>query len=111
MNNHIKQNFFTGDGEVPLTATVREAELLFSASDDVKALADSGELKDLHDRCNSLNEASQSQYVTTMDRLNSVINAIHAQEDEQYDMLQEDHAVAGIKKHNSDSVFDLLSFG
>lgn len=113
MNEHIEQNFFTGAGEVPLTATVREAELLFSASDDVKALAGSGELKSLHDRCNSLNEASQSQYVTTMDRLNSVVNAIHAKEDEQYDTLMEEHKLAGIRKHHAfgDSVFDLLSFG
>ena len=48
---------------------MREAELLYSASGEVKALADSGELKALQDRCNSLSEASQSQYVTTMDRL------------------------------------------
>jgi len=54
MNDKIAQNYFSGETEVPLTATLGEVEILFSASDDVKAMGESGDLKALHDRVTSL---------------------------------------------------------
>jgi hypothetical protein len=42
MDKHIHQNFFTGEKAVPMEATIGEVETLFSASDDVKGLAQSG---------------------------------------------------------------------
>ena len=39
MASNISQNYFTGETEIPLTATLGEAEVLFSAGADVKALA------------------------------------------------------------------------
>ena len=42
MDEKIHSNFFTGEKAVPMDATVGEVETLFSASDDVKGLAQSG---------------------------------------------------------------------
>lgn len=42
---NVKQNYFTGEAEVPFSSTVGEAEVLYQASDKVKGLAESGALK------------------------------------------------------------------
>lgn len=39
MAKNIEQNYFTGEESIPLTATLGEAEVLFSAGNDVKTLA------------------------------------------------------------------------
>jgi len=54
MQAKIAQNYFTGEAQIPLTATLQEAEVLFAASDNVKALGESGELGRLHERVQSL---------------------------------------------------------
>lgn len=87
MDTRVPRNFFSGENQVPLEATLGEVETLNSASDDVKALSDSGALNEIHRRCNDLTEASEAQFVAIRDRIENIINTAAAKEEEIY----EDH--------------------
>jgi hypothetical protein len=63
INQQIKLNYFNGDSKLDLSLTLGEAEALFGASDEVKALGESGQLKALHDRCKTLLEKSETSYM------------------------------------------------
>ena len=56
MDNKISQNYFTGEKAVPMEATLGEVETLFSASPEVEALAQNGQLNGLHEKCTNLGE-------------------------------------------------------
>lgn len=99
MNKKIDQNYFTGEGSVSMSATLGEVEVLNSASADVKAMAASGDLSSIHGKCDSLKEASESQYINMRDKIESVIQAIQTKEADIYDTLIDDHEVTGITKH------------
>lgn len=73
MNKKIDQNYFTGEGSVSMSATLAEVETLNSAGDNVKSLAQSGALSDIHQRCDSLKEASESQYINMRDKIENII--------------------------------------
>jgi len=100
LEKNISQNYFTGEAKVPLTATLAEAEVLFSAGDAVKDLAASGELAGLHERCADLSEASERLYIATRDKLQNVIKAAEAKEDDIYESLKDDYELAGIRMHD-----------
>lgn len=107
----METNYFDGSTEVPLTVSLGEAEVLFNASDELKALGESGDLKQLHDNVDNLSESAESNYINLKDRLMNIINAGHAKEDELYETLIEDHEMTGIRKHNvfGDSIFDMMA--
>lgn len=65
-----------------MTATVAEAEVLFSAGDNVKELAESGELRGLHEKVADLSEASERLYISTRDKIENIIKSAQAKEDE-----------------------------
>jgi len=73
MTQEIKENYLTGDSSVGLSATLQEAEVLFGAGDNIRALSDSGELQKLHERFNSLSKQAQQEYRSIKERLFSVI--------------------------------------
>jgi hypothetical protein len=103
MRAKINQNYFNGDSEVPLDATLAEAEVLFAAGDNVKALANSGELKALHERVGRLGEASQSEYLAVRDRVDNIIAAAQSKEDEIYNEIMQDYPELSLDLHNTDS--------
>jgi len=111
LEQNVSTNYFDGSSEVPLTVSLGEAEVLYSTSDDIKSMGESGELKQLHENVANLTEASESAYINLKDRLMNIINAGHAKEDEIYETLMDDLEVAGIRKHNifGDSIFDMMS--
>jgi hypothetical protein len=111
LEENVKTNYFDGSSEVPLTVSLGEAEVLYSTSDEIKALGESGELKQIHDNVANLSESAESAYINLKDRLMNIINAGHAKEDEICESLIDDHEVAGIRKHNvfGDSIFDMMS--
>ena len=82
-----------------MSSSLGEAEVLFAANDDVKALASSGSLKTMHENCAALTEAAEQQYISTKDRLENLLLAIQAKEDEIYENCTEDFEVAGLKRH------------
>jgi hypothetical protein len=75
MNEHIPVDYFTGERNVSLDYTLQEAEVLFAASDSIKAMAESGELLKLHEKFNSVNERAHSEYHSIRDRINNIILA------------------------------------
>jgi len=89
-------NYFSGEKQVSLSASLAEAEVMFAANDDVKAMAESGELKQLHDRCASLGEQSERDYITQKDRIENIVEAIQAQEDKIYNELINDLKITNI---------------
>lgn len=54
LRDNIKHDFLKPDRELSLNLTVREAEILATANPDVRALADKGDLKMIHERCRSI---------------------------------------------------------
>lgn len=109
LSQRVSHNFFTGEATIPLSLTLDEAEVLFSANDEVKQLAQSGALKTLHDKCGSLKEASESQYLNTRDRIENIIEATHSKEDEIYESLIEEYELTGVRKHGyGESIFDIV---
>ena len=107
LKQKVSHNYFTGEDQVPLTLSLEEAEVLFSASDDIKQLAESGSLKSLHDKCISLQESAESDFLNTRDRIQNIIQAVHSKEDEIYESIIEDYAIDGIRKHGAgESIFD-----
>lgn len=75
--------------------------MLYSAGDAVRDLAASGELSSLHERCADLSDSSERLYVATRDRLQNVLQAAEAKEDDVYESLVEDHELEGIRMHES----------
>lgn len=54
LRDNIKHDFMKPDRELSLHLTVKEAEILATANPDVRALAEKGDLKLIHERCRSI---------------------------------------------------------
>jgi hypothetical protein len=87
INKKIDQNYFTGESSISMSATLSEVEVLHSAGENVKSLAQSGALGDIHSRCYALKEASESQYINMRDKIENIVQAIQTKEDEIYESL------------------------
>lgn len=112
MDKSIPHNYFTGEGTVSMSATLGEAEVMYSANANVKNLASSGSLKDLHNRCSELNETSEQMHKSTKEKLWNIIYASQAKENEIYEDVIENYEVNGIRlhdKHGWHSIHDILS--
>jgi maltose-binding protein MalE len=80
LKNKISHNYFTGEKAVPLSSTLEEAEVLFAANDNIKSMASSGALKDLHDNFATLQNQSESLYISTRDKIENIIKVIESKE-------------------------------
>jgi hypothetical protein len=54
MQQNVKYDYLEGNRELNLDLTLKEAEFVYSANDEIKGMADSGDLQKLHQRCHSL---------------------------------------------------------
>jgi len=52
---------------------VREAELLISASPKVRTLAESGDLKTLHEKYNAIEKKYQADYLKVRDSIDRIL--------------------------------------
>lgn len=100
LDQNIKENYFNGEQQVSLDSSLGEAEVLFAANDNVKALSESGSLRALHETVSALTEAAESQYINTKDRLENILGAIQAKEDEIIENAAEDYDVVGLRRHD-----------
>ena len=66
MSQSIKQDYLDGSREINLSLTLNEAEFLYNANPSIREMAESGELKALHDKCNELEDAVNKGYVQVM---------------------------------------------
>ena len=73
LNERIKHDFIRPDRELTLDLTIKEAELLASANDSIRAQADSGALKDLHTRFTNAQSRVASEYFTVREQLSKTI--------------------------------------
>jgi hypothetical protein len=87
LNERIKHDFLRPDRELSLDLTIGEAELLISANADVRSLADSGELKNLHARYNELNSKIQADYLAVREQLAKTLQVIEGKENDLYSKL------------------------
>ena len=65
----IKADYIKGSREINLDLTMLEAEFLFTASDKVKEMAASGQLQELHSKCDSIEKEVDTAYIKSMDLL------------------------------------------
>ena len=65
----IKHDFLRPDRELTLDLTVREAEILISANEEVRTMADNGGLKELHNKYNALTGRVESEYFNVREQL------------------------------------------
>jgi len=73
MGNKIKFDYLDANREVNLDLKVSEAEHLYNANDNVRALAESGELQALHKSCLDLIKAVETGYIKVMDQLDRTL--------------------------------------
>ena len=93
MNEKVKHNFLQPDREdgLSLDLTIREAEILMSANDEVRGLADSGALKQLHQRYTSLKSKVEQDYLSIRDQLVNNLQIIEGKENDLYQRLIKDY--------------------
>jgi hypothetical protein len=64
-------------------------------------------LNGLHERCGVLSEASEKQYISLKDKIENIIKAVEAKEDEIYGELIDDFGVKGIYDNQNQGMFDV----
>lgn len=63
-----------GNREINLDLTVAEAHKLYNANGKIRAMAESGALQSLHQRCVDQANAVQTGYIKVMDQLDKTIH-------------------------------------
>lgn len=112
LNEKVKHNFLQPDREdgLSLDLTIKEAEILMSANDEVRGLAESGALKQLHQRYTSLKNKVEQDYHSIREQLVKNIQIIEGKENELYTRLINDHqGFQNIKLHGENApLLDVL---
>lgn len=73
MSESIKYDYLRPDRSLSLDLTVREAEILISASPVVRQLGESGELKQIHQKFSSIQEKVEADYLTLRDEIAVIV--------------------------------------
>ena len=113
MGSRIKFDYLDANRDVNLDLKVSEAEHLYNANDNIRALAESGKLQDLHSRCNGLASSVETGYIKVMDQLDRTLQQVSEAEHDIYEDLL-DSEVEGLRRldngeHEGDVMFDVLS--
>jgi hypothetical protein len=87
LSSRIKHDFLRPDRELTLDLSVKEAEVLLSAGASVRSLADSGELKQIHERFNAAKSRVETEYLALREHLAKTLQNIEAKENEVYSFL------------------------
>jgi hypothetical protein len=107
MQQNIKFDYLQPDKQLTLDLTVKEAELLISASDEVKGMAEKGDLIKLHERCKGIEDKVDSGYLKVKDQIDRIIQQIEDKEDDLY-RSAEGFGVERLKKHHDSSFMDIF---
>lgn len=110
MNERIKHDFMKPDRQLTLDLSVREAELLMAASQEVRDLADSGDLKKIHSAAFETRERAEREYLGVREHIQKIIHQVEEKENEIYAQLQENFGLDKVRKHGQSSLLDILSF-
>jgi hypothetical protein len=111
LNQNVKTNYFTGEKDLTLDTKVSDARLMFNASDEVKLLSESGELKELHERYHQLKDASYDEYNQIRDRYAALILALNTKEDQIYHEVMQDYEGLSLIRHRNtaDSILSVFT--
>ena len=99
LNTNIKHDFLRPDRELTLDLTVNEAEILISANSEVRSLADSGELKQIHQKFNDLSASVHADYLSVRDQLARTLQVIEGKENELWSKLVNDFGFDQLQLH------------
>ena len=110
LNQRIKHDFLRPDRDLTLDLTVQESEILISANQEVRNLADSGELKNIHSRYNDLRTKVQTDYLAVREQLAKTLQVIEGKENELYTKLINDFGLTNVKLQGEGSLFDAFGF-
>ena len=103
----IKHNFIRPDQALSLDLTVGDAELLISANQDVKDLAERGELIKIHSKFDELQKRIDGDYLATRNNISKVLYQIEEKENALYVQLEE-LGVEKLQKHGEKSILDIF---
>ena len=106
--SNISHNYVTGEKDITLDSTLQEIEVLYNANPEVKAMAETGQLTEIHQKVHNLAESSKSEYKNIRDRLNNIVSAVQSKEDEIYKEAMHDYPDLKLSLHASDMEFSFL---
>jgi len=108
LNDRVKHDFMRPDRDLSLDLTIREAEILIAANQEVRDFADAGGLKQLHNRYNDIHGKIENNYLGMREHLAKTLQVVEAKENALYKQLNEEYEL-GVKLHGENSTFlDLL---
>lgn len=110
LSERIKHDFMRPDRELSLDLTIAEAELLATANEAIRAQAESGALKQVHERFSAAQSKASQGYFAVREQLAKVLQVVEAKENEVYDRLISEFGLSGVTKHGQSSLFDVLGF-
>jgi hypothetical protein len=90
LNERIKHDFLRPDRDLSLDLTVREAEILISANQEVRDFADKGDLRALHNKFHEVQSKVESDYLAVREQLAKTLQVIEAKENEIYTQASND---------------------
>ena len=99
LNIHIKHDFLRPDRKLTLDLTITEAEILISANEEVRDMADSGELKRIHSYFNELTGKVQTEYLAVREQLAKTLQIIEGKENQLYAKLVNELGFENMKLH------------
>ena len=110
---NVKHDYMQGSRDINLDLTLEEASKLYEAGDQIRELAESGELQALHQRCVDQAKAVDTGYIKVMDLLDKTGQQINEAEADIYEDLVSSE-LDGLRRIDSGyqgdrSVFDSLS--
>lgn len=106
--SRIKFDYLQPDRDLSLDLTVREAEILIAANEEVRTLAENGGLKDLHQRYNDIHGRIETDYFSLRDYFAKTLHVIEGKENQLYDTLIHDFGLS-LKHHGElGGLFDVL---
>lgn len=96
--SRIKHDYLQPDRDLSLDLTVREAEILIAANEEVRNLAENGGLKDLHLRYNNIHGKIETDYFSLRDYFAKTLQVIEGKENQIYEALIHDFGLT-LKLH------------
>jgi hypothetical protein len=107
LNERIKHDFLRPDKELTLDLTVHEAEILMSANQEVRDMAEKGDLQKLHTNYNQLKDKVEAEYLNVREHIQKILHQIEEKENDLYTQL-EGMGIDKLKRHGQGSLFDIL---
>lgn len=98
------------DRELTLDLTVREAEILISANEEVRNFADQGGLKELHNKYNVLTGKVEMEYFNVREQLAKTLLLIEGKESEINEQLANEFGLKVRRHGESAPILDTLGF-